>query len=292
MARVGMLPVIVREALGKRTLPREPEPDLVMADPEQVAAYTEAGRIDGVMAASYLFQSAHISQAIWGCKRVVDIGCGPATQLAQIAQLNPDVSFLGVDLSDEMLAQGKRYVSDLGLRNVDFLKADMTDLRDIATGSADGVISTMALHHLPTRAGLERCFAEIRRIRRSQGALYLVDFGRLKSLHSVIYFAYMNSANQPHVFSLDYERSLRAAFLPEEFENLMKDTFGPGHAMFTTYPVPVLILLKTNTPGNDNPDMRAHVKRLRHALPTRYRQDLDLIRRLFRLGGLRDDPFR
>ena len=292
MARVGMLPVILRESLAKRTLPREPEPDLVMADPEQVAAYTEAGRIDGVMAASYLFQSARISHVIQGCKRVVDIGCGPATQLGQIAQLNPDVSFLGVDLSDEMLTQGKRHVGDLGLRNVEFLNADMTDLHDIASGAADGVISTMALHHLPTLAGLERCFSEIRRILRPQGALYLVDFGRLKSLQSVIYFAYMNAAHQPHIFSLDYERSLRAAYLPEDFARFTQERLGPGPCLYTTRPVPILVLVTTKPPDGDDARLRSRLRSLRAALPRRYRRDLDLIRRLFRLGGLRDDPFR
>lgn len=292
MAHIGMLPVILRETLGKRTLPREPEPDLIMADAEQVAAYTEAGRIDGVMSASYLFQSAQISQVIRGCRRVVDIGCGPATQLGQIAQLNPEISFLGVDLSDEMLSQAERHVRDLGLKNVEFLKADMTDLRGIETGAADGVISTMALHHLPTRAALEGCFTEIRRILKSGGALYLVDFGRLKSLKSIIYFAYMNAGNQPHIFSLDYERSLRAAFLPEEFGMLMKEIIGAGASMLTTYPVPILVLIRTNPKSTDTPDLSRRLRAMRAALPARYRQDLDLIRRLFRLGGMDNDPFR
>lgn len=226
MARLGMIPVILREVLGSRSLPREPEPDLVMADEEQVAAYAEAGRIDGVMSASYLFHSANVSHYIQGCASVIDVGCGPATQLCQIAQLNPDVSFLGVDLSEEMLSKAVQHAAALGLRNVKFMKADMTNLAAIGAESADGVISTMALHHLPSISHLERCFSEIRRILRPGGALYLVDFGRLKSLKSVIYFAYMNEGNQPHIFSLDYERSLRAAFLPDDFKKLAAEVFG------------------------------------------------------------------
>ena len=66
MPRFGILPVILRELLVERTLPREPEPDLVMADMDQVAAYAHAGRIDGVMSAAYLFHSARISQVIQG----------------------------------------------------------------------------------------------------------------------------------------------------------------------------------------------------------------------------------
>src|SRR5688572_15936430 len=99
MNKFALFPVLVRERLSSRTLPREPEPDLVMDDPDQVAAYDKAGSIDGLMASSYLFHSARISQVIHGCKEVIDLGCGPAIQLCQIAELNPEISFHGVDLS-------------------------------------------------------------------------------------------------------------------------------------------------------------------------------------------------
>ena len=103
MPRLSLVPTLFRELIVDPQFPREPEPDLVMEDDDQVQAYSDAGRIDGLMSASYLFNSARISATIAGCKRVLDLGCGPATQLAQVAQLNPDISFVGVDLSKEML---------------------------------------------------------------------------------------------------------------------------------------------------------------------------------------------
>ena len=290
MPRFGILPVILRELLVERTLPREPEPDLVMADADQVAAYAHAGRIDGVMSAAYLFHSARISQVIQGRAQVIDLGCGPATQLAQIAELNPGTSFIGVELSEEMLLQAKQHVQSLGLKNVDFVQGDMTELKHLPSGSADGVISTMALHHLPSIGHLERCFSEIRRILKPQGALYLTDFGRLKSLRSVIYFAYMNAQHQPHIFSLDYERSLRAAFLVDEFANLATSRLGAEYATCSTFPLPILVLIKS-TDGALSPEQRQRFKTMRENLPEEYRGDLDLIRRLFRMGGLKNDPF-
>ena len=290
MPRFGILPVILRELLVERTLPREPEPDLVMADADQVAAYAHAGRIDGVMSAAYLFHSARISQVIQGRAQVIDLGCGPATQLAQIAELNPGTSFIGVELSEEMLRQAKQHVQSLGLKNVDFVQGDMTELKHLPSGSADGVISTMALHHLPSIGHLERCFSEIRRILKPRGALYLTDFGRLKSLRSVIYFAYMNAQHQPHIFSLDYERSLRAAFLVDEFANLATRRLGAEYATCSTFPLPILVLIKS-TDGALSPEQRQRFKTMRENLPEEYRGDLDLIRRLFRMGGLKNDPF-
>jgi len=286
-----MLPTFLREAFGPRTFPREPEPDLVMDGNEQVAAYAEAGRIDGVMAAAYLFHSAHISAVIQGCARVVDLGCGPATQLGQVAQLNPETSFTGIDLSEEMLGNAAAHIRTLGLRNVELYRGDITHLPDIPDHFADGIISTMALHHLPSQEHLRACFREITRILRPDGALYLADFGRLKSLKSVIYFAYMNRAYQPHIFSLDYERSLRAAFLFEDFKALAAQEL-PAHAKtYGTFQMPFLTLIKTQ----DRPypaQLRNTVRAMRRHLKRRYRRDLDDLRLFFWMGGLRNDPFR
>ena len=140
--------------------------------------------------------------------------------------MNPDTSFLGVDLSDEMLSKARQHIDALGVKNVEFLRADMTDLREIADGSADGVVSTMALHHLPTHAHLERCLSEIRRIRKQDGALYLVDFGRLKVAEIGDLLRLHECEHQPHIFSLDYERFLCAAFLRDEFDRLAADRLG------------------------------------------------------------------
>jgi arsenite methyltransferase len=291
MPRIAFLPTIVREALSRRSLPREPEPDLVMESDEQVAAYSHAGRIDGVMSASYLFHSAGISEAIQGASTVVDLACGPATQLAQVASLNPGVSFHGVDLSPTMLDSARKHIAAEGLANVRFTQGDITRLDFLETASVDAVTSTMALHHLPTLGHLERCFAEIARVLKPGGALYLVDFGRLKSLYSVLFFAYMNADAQPHIFSLDYERSLRAAFEYDELKTTAKARL-PEHArIYSTFITPMLTLIRTPSKPL-SPALRDRVVQMRAALPRRYRADLDDMRMFFRLKGLPSDPFR
>lgn len=290
LPNVALIPTFLRELLGVRTLPREPEPALVMDDPEQVAAYAQAGRIDGVMAAAYLFHSARASQVLQGCETVLDLGCGPATQLAQIAEFNPGIRFTGVDLAPTMLADAEKHIQGLGLENVAFRQDDITTLEGISDRSMDAVISTMALHHLPSLAHLDQCLAAIQRVLKPGGALYLTDFGRLKSLKSVIFFAYMNAGKQPHVFSLDYERSLRAAFLKEDFERLAAARLPPEAKLVSTFKVPFLVIVKTK--DKPLPDaLRARIKSMRGALEPRYRRDLDDLRLFFRFGGLRNDPF-
>jgi ubiquinone/menaquinone biosynthesis C-methylase UbiE len=290
LPRLSLLPVMAREIFGSREFPREPEPDLVMDDPEQVRAYAEAGRADGTMAAAYLFHSAQISQVIQGCNDVIDLGCGPATQLAQIAQVNPGVSFLGVDLSERMLASAQEHIVRLGLDNVRFMQGDITRLGDIGDRSADAVISTLTLHHLPTYGHLERCFQQVSRILRPGGSLYMVDFCRLKSLRSVLYFAYMNAKHQPHIFSLDYERSLRAAFEHDEMIAAASSYLPSDVHLISTFQVPFLMIARTKPKPISN-GLAAHLRHLRSSLSPRYRRDLDELRLFFRLGGLTNDPF-
>lgn len=291
MPSVPLIAAILRELIVERTLPREPEPDLVMDDPQQVAAYVAAGRADGVMAAAYQFHSARVSQVIQGCSSVLDLGCGPATQLGQIAELNPDIRFTGVDLSTRMLADAERYSRTLNLKNVSFCEGDITTLEGIPDRSMDAVISTMVLHHLPTLQHLENCFSTIRRVLKPGGALYLTDFGRLKSLKTVIFFAYINALHQPHIFSLDYERSMRAAFLREEFAFLAARHLPQEATLISTFKVPFLVVIKTQDKLVPD-DLRHRVKAMRRTLAPRYRRDLDDMRLFFHLGGLKNDPFQ
>lgn len=291
MPNPALISTFLRELFVARSLSREPEPSLVMDDPNQVAAYVQAGRTDGIMSAGYLFHSARISQAIQGCGNVLDLACGPATQLGQVAQLNPDIQFTGMDLSANMLHDAEKYIQDLDLSNVCLRHGDITRLEGVNDHSFDAVISTMSLHHLPTLQHLNDCFATIRRVLKPAGALYLADFARLKSLKSVKFFVSMNAQHQPPLFSLDYEQSMRAAFLKEEFDALVVKYFPPGVKLFSTFKVPFLIIIKTadqTLPAFQ----RQKIVAMHRALKPRYRRDLNDLRTFFALGGLRNDPFR
>ena len=286
-----MMPTLFREAFGKNRFKREPEPDLIMEDENQVAAFAEAGRIDGVMSATYLFNTARISQVIQGCNKVLDLGCGPATQLAQVAQVNPQTKFFGVDMSERMLKNAKIYCNELGVDNVSFKKDDISVLETIADCSMDGVISTLALHHLQNEKLLRTCFKQIKRVLKKDGALYLVDLSRLKSLYSILFFAYMNKDYQPAVFSLDYERSLRAAFSAQEINSLATEIFiADNVSVYSTFLIPVLTIIKTE--DKELPlEVSEEILRLLKNLPKQYRHDLNDIRFFFKLGGLKNDPF-
>jgi arsenite methyltransferase len=106
----------------------------------------------------------------------------------------------------------------------------------------------------------------------------------------VIFFAYMNARFQPHLFSLDYERSLRAAFLKEEFEALTRQHLPSETQVHATFKVPFLMIVKT--PDRTLSDtIRSQIQTLYRGLTPRYRRDMDDMRRFFGLGGLKNDPF-
>lgn len=295
MPSLSLLMVILREMVGTRSLPREPEPDLIMDGEEETAAYAAAGNDDKDFAAINLFHLANICQLIQGRRKVVDLGCGPATLLTEVALLNPNITFLGVDLSDQMIDIARKRILALGLKNLQIEKGDITKLDFIDDHSVDAVISTVAFHHLPTHAHLRQCFSQISRILENRGALYLVDFARFKSLKTVIYFAYLNAKGQPpasHLYYLDYERSLRAAFLHEEYVKLCAEELPGRASVYTTSPVAFLSLIQSDPTYPVPPDMLAKFHERRQALPRQSQKRLRELVRFFRAGRLLSSPFR
>lgn len=288
MVLTNVLLAIASELISSRELVREPEPDLVMSDREQVSAYIAGASCDE-MAAAYTFHAARVSQVIQHCRSILDLGCGPATQLEYVARLHPKARFTGIDLSSTMLEEAENRRRQLGLENVDFRQDDITELRSVADASVDGVMSCMTLHHLPTLDHLVKMLRSIRRVLRPGGALYLADFGRLKSAESVGHFADLIAKGQPELFRADFEHSLRAAFLSNEVSDLAHQHVS-GVRTYTTFGVPLLVIVKTADtalPARTRRELFA----MRSSLTSRGRLELDALRWFFSLGGLGGDPF-
>lgn len=260
-----------------------------MDDIEHVEAFTYGGRMEGPLSAMYLFNSSRISQVIRGCKTVVDLGCGPGTQLAQVADLNPDVRFIGVDLSAPMLKEAEVHIRDRELKNIQLLEDDISRLNKFNGKQVDGVISTFSFHHLPTPEHLTSCFKSIQRLLRPDASIYLTDFGRLKRQKSMEYFAYMNEARQPIPLTIDALRSLKAAFSLDDYQRA-RTNLPSNTKIFSTFRVPFMVILKTGD-KQTSPELRNRLIRMRKALAPNVRKDLDELSLFFWLGGLRNNPF-
>lgn len=286
MPSFSVLKTVLRELITFNRSKRENEPDLVMDDPDKVAAFTRAGREDGVMAPVYLYHCAQICEILCPGDTVVDLGCGPATQIAMVARLNPNVNFIGVDLSPEMLKKAESYCAEQKLDNIKFYLGDISDLSTFEDASVDVVTSTVALHHLPDLKALEKTFSEIKRILKKEHSLYLADFGHLKSEKSIKYFAYQYAHTQPELFTLDYLYSLRAAFSKTDFKTLTNKYFKSAK-LYSTFIMPFFIVIKSQKRQGINKSKMNEIETIYNNLPDWHKTDLADLKIFFRMGGLK-----
>lgn len=286
MPSLPVLLTVMREAVTPTRVDRVEEPQLIMDDPAQVAAFYHAGRPDGVMSSVYLYHTAQVCEIVRPGDTVVDLGCGPANQLAMIAKVNPEASFLGVDFSPNMLERARNTVADQGVTNVRFQQGDMTKLDFLADASVDAIYSTVALHHLKDEAGLNRVFAEIARVLRPGGGLYVVDFGRLKSPRSIRYFAYQYAEQEPEVFIEDYYNSLYAAFTAADFRAAASAHLAGRAKVYTTFLAPFMTAVKSPVRNEVTGQVKKDLEAIRGRMSRQHQIDLKDLIGWFRMGGL------
>lgn len=275
---------LILERLSWHELSRVPEPELIMHDPYQTAAFMEAGREDGILAFIYFYHALQIAPVVRDGDRVLDLACGPANQLAQIARLNPRSHFVGLDASANMLGQARTTLTRAGVSNVELLSGNMTRLTGIDDASMDCVISTMSLHHLPDLAALSSTMREVRRVLKPGGGLYFVDFGRLKRASTQRFFSEDWHERQSAQFTQDYLNSLKAAFSVEELSNAVT-VLDPGVVRHLTALAPFMVAFKSADRRKLDTATRKLAQELYERMPTIQQQNFQAIARWFRAGG-------
>jgi SAM-dependent methyltransferase len=73
--------------------------------------------------------------------RVLELGCGGGGNLIAMAAATPGIRGVGVDLAASPIAEAREMVEAVGLTNVEFHQADLTDLVDGRLGEFDYVIA-------------------------------------------------------------------------------------------------------------------------------------------------------
>jgi len=102
--------------------------------------------------------------------RVLDVGCGTGVFAERICQAVPSARVWGVDLSADMLGQGKgRWRRQAG--RIRPVQGDSERL-PFADGSFDFVACANSFHHYPRQ---DRAVAEMHRVLRPGGRLLLID---------------------------------------------------------------------------------------------------------------------
>lgn len=104
--------------------------------------------------------------------QVLDVGTGPGRLLHEVAATRSDLSLVGVDPSEDMIALAERVSAERGSAGrTAFRVADVAALAQ-ADNSVDLVVSTLSMHHWPDP---EAAAAELARVIRPGGRLMVYD---------------------------------------------------------------------------------------------------------------------
>lgn len=114
---------------------------------------------------------------------VSDIGCGHGHAVNLMAQAFPRSRFVGYDISEEGLCQGRRESRQLGLTNVHFRQIDASQL-DIREG-VDLITAFDAIHD---QAEPDRVLKNIVEALRPGGTFLMADFGASSHVHENLDF--------------------------------------------------------------------------------------------------------
>lgn len=115
-----------------------------------------------------------------GDETVLDLGCGRGAVLLSAAKRLPRGRAIGVDLwrADQTDNSAEATLANAALESVadrvDVRTADMTAL-PLADESVDAVVSSLAIHNIPTPTGRRRALDEAVRVLRPGGRLAIAD---------------------------------------------------------------------------------------------------------------------
>ncbi|KUL53106.1 class I SAM-dependent methyltransferase [Streptomyces sp. NRRL S-1521] len=155
-------------------MPRETTTPSGTATPRETAVYTH-GHHESVLRSHTWRTAANSAAYLIGALRphmkVLDIGCGPGTITADLAELVPEGHVTAVDHAPDILGKARATAAERGLTNIDFAVADVHDL-DYPDDSFCVVHAHQVLQHVgdPVRA-----LREMRRVCRPGGIVAVRD---------------------------------------------------------------------------------------------------------------------
>ena len=98
---------------------------------------------------------------------ILDVGCGNARDIVPI--LDAKARIIGIDVSEEMIRQGKIDLARAGFPDVELKVGDATQLK-LSSESFDGVLCSEVIEHIPDAA---KAIREIHRVLKPGGRLVL-----------------------------------------------------------------------------------------------------------------------
>jgi ubiquinone/menaquinone biosynthesis C-methylase UbiE len=116
--------------------------------------------------------------------RVLDAGCGRGRILIRLAELYPASRFVGMDLSETVVAAAREDASDKGLVNVEFVAVDLTEFHETAEPESFDFITTFDAVHDQARP--LNVLKGIRRALKTDGVYLMQDISGTSHVHKDI----------------------------------------------------------------------------------------------------------
>ena len=116
-------------------------------------------------------------------QHVLDIGCGTGTFAVLVKKRFSMVEVVGLDPDQKALARAKKKAERSGV-SIRFDQG-FADQLQYESGSFDVVFSSFMFHHLESK-NREKTLREVRRVLKSQGTFYLLDFEVSQTRHGLL----------------------------------------------------------------------------------------------------------
>lgn len=145
-------------------------------------------------------------------RRLLDVATGTADLAIKLATVMPEAEITGIDLSEEMLAVGRRKVDRAGLSGrISLAKADCLDL-PFADNSFDCVTVAYGVRNFEH---LDKGYAEMARVLRPGGMLCVVELSVPRSRWVLPFYRFYTRVVIPSVGRLVTGDSSAYTYLPE-----------------------------------------------------------------------------
>ncbi len=222
MALFGLLGgLTLRQIATRRVLARRLEPEPLTDAAANVAEYDQVMGTKLALAYALALRTIFRAWSPPAAGAILDLASGPGHFSLCLGRFFSNCRATGFDLAPRMVACANRNARLQGLADrVAFELADITNLANVDSASADLTTFTDAAHHMPDIGVVRQVLEEMERVTRPEGLIFAMDLVRLKTERLTNRYVDLMGHDYverglPH-FLEDFRNSMFAAFTPEE----------------------------------------------------------------------------
>jgi ubiquinone/menaquinone biosynthesis C-methylase UbiE len=189
-----------------------------MQTPEEALGYEETASNAYLDRIDNQFVDQVVSLGIMGT--ILDLGTGPGQIPIKLAQRDPRIKVIGIDLSTEMLRLAtERAKREQVSSRVSFMLASANSI-PVESSSIDLLISNSTLHHFSDPV---QVFNEAHRVIKEDGIVYFRDLRRRSRLLHGLHVAFFGRMYKG-LMRQSFEDSVRAAYTRPELRQLIANS--------------------------------------------------------------------